>query len=84
MPNTWHLKIHGGPYQRAGIPDLVIAHEGDVIFMEIKRRDGDLSPLQIHEAKKIRHAGIPVYCIRSIEEAREVLLSSFGVVPSTK
>ncbi len=44
--NLWHMKVHGGPYQRAGIPDLLIIFHGEVIWIEVKATGKKPSKLQ--------------------------------------
>lgn len=35
-PDAWQGKIHGGPYQSGGLPDLLVIYRGHAIGMEIK------------------------------------------------
>ena len=34
---TLALKLHGGVYQHAGLPDLLVVRNGRAIFFEVKR-----------------------------------------------
>lgn len=52
-----------------GWPDLEIFYRGRVLFLEIKRTDGDISPAQVAMAYRLGDAGHPVYLARSFEEA---------------
>lgn len=35
-PTVWIVKIHGGPYQRVGIPDLLVIIDGRAVGIEVK------------------------------------------------
>lgn len=37
-PDSLTLKVHGGPYQEAGIPDILVVVDGRFIGLEVKRR----------------------------------------------
>lgn len=50
----WHMKIHGGPYQRAGIPDLLVIIKGHAFFFEVKVPGKKLTDLQWHTIREIR------------------------------
>lgn len=42
FPGIWTVKIHGGPYQDAGIPDLFAILDGHLIAIEVKaQRPGE-------------------------------------------
>lgn len=68
MPNLWWVKIHGGPMQRAGLPDMLIVDNGKAKFIELKAPAGRVSPLQEVTMAKLRKAGADAFVIRSIEE----------------
>lgn len=55
----FYFKVHGGPFQRAGIPDIVGVHKGRFIAIEVKRPSGKhpYSKLQLLNIKKINLAG---------------------------
>lgn len=65
-PAAWLLKVHGGPYQRAGVPDLILCIDGLFIGLEVKHQkpgESELAarerttPLQRAEIRKINAAG---------------------------
>ena len=33
----WTMKIHGGPYQLAGVPDVLCLKRGRAVFLEVKQ-----------------------------------------------
>lgn len=37
-PNAWILKVHGGGYQRAGVPDVLLCVGGRFVAFEVKHR----------------------------------------------
>ena len=63
-------KIHGGPHQRAGLPDLmvIVPPHGLTFWVEVKRPGGVLTKLQEATAGKLREAGSPVYVATSSED----------------
>ena len=50
--NQW-----GGPYTRAGIPDLTICYEGTFIALELKTETGKPTELQLYHIREINKAG---------------------------
>ena len=52
------IKIHGGRYQLAGLPDFLILTPSINFWLEHKRNDKDLpTPIQRHMLKKLRRYG---------------------------
>lgn len=43
-PDIWIMKVHGGGYQRAGIPDLLFCVNGMFLAVEVKHRKPGESP----------------------------------------
>ena len=66
--NLWWVKLHGGPMQRAGLPDILIVDHGMAKFMELKAPAGRVSPLQEATMGELRRAGAEAVVIRSVEE----------------
>jgi hypothetical protein len=62
-------KIHGSPYQDAGIPDLVGCLDGIFFGMEVKTELEKPSQLQQVMLKRIVEAGGHSFVVRSVEEA---------------
>lgn len=69
----WWLKVHGHHAQRAGVPDLVICHRGQALFIELKAPGGRLTRLQEHAASQIRQAGGRVLVAETCEEVGSFL-----------
>lgn len=64
---VWWTKLHGGPMQRAGLPDLLIVYEGRTIFCEVKRPGESPTPLQMDTLGKIDRAGAATCVVTSVE-----------------
>jgi hypothetical protein len=64
----WHVKIHGGPHQRAGLPDLLLIVEGRAVWIEVKGDGGIVSPLQQHTLEQLRAAGCVAEVVRSFDD----------------
>jgi len=63
------LKMHGGPYMEAGIPDLIVILDARVYFFEVKAEHGILSRAQAEMHDRLRSNGAHVAVVRSVEEA---------------
>ena len=83
LPKTLAFKIHGGPYQVSGIPDICCVHQGRTIWFEVKLPGEKPDPIQIVFHNKLRSAGAEVYVITLVEEAVSNLsaLTSQSTVP---
>ncbi|KAI3350124.1 hypothetical protein [Clostridium botulinum] len=46
LDNTWHVKIWGGGFMRAGIPDIIACINGRFVAIELKADTGIVSELQ--------------------------------------
>lgn len=55
--NIWYVKIWGGGFQRAGIPDILICARGKFVAVELKAENGVVSELQAREIEKIKESG---------------------------
>lgn len=75
-PGSWLVKIHGGPFQAAGIPDLVGCIEGRFVGLEVKLPDdsSQATPLQSRTLAGIRRAGGLGAVVRGPAEAVGVVL----------
>lgn len=66
---AWVLKVHGGPYQTVGIPDLLVCYQGRFFGMEVKREKEKLTPIQEHIIEQIQSSGGVAGRVESLEEA---------------
>jgi len=73
LPDTWYFKVWGGPFQIAGIPDLIGVQSGRFFALEVKTPDGRLSTLQRIILQKIRDAGGLCGVARSVQDAEVIL-----------
>lgn len=74
-PGVWY-KIHGGPMQEKGIPDIVGCYKGRFIGFEIKRPGKDYkepTAYQKKQLKDIKKAGGISAVVTSVKEVGEIL-----------
>lgn len=57
QPDVWPLKVHGGPYQRANIPDYLLCVGGVFCGIELKVPGEQPTPGQALELRAIARAG---------------------------
>lgn len=72
-PDSIVVKIHGGGFQKAGIPDLYIATGGINLWVEVKRPGGDTTALQKRFLESLRLNGIPCGTAESPERVLEMI-----------
>ena len=81
-PSAWVRKIHGGPYQHAGIPDLLVCVNGILVGLEAKALQPGESEghararatiIQTEEIKRLHEAGAMAGVVLSVEEALELV-----------
>ena len=60
---------------RRGAPDNIIAHENEIIFVEVKKPGGDLDPHQRREIERMRDQGARVEVIDSIADVDNLMES---------
>ena len=73
-PGVWY-KIHGGPYQEAGIPDIVGCHAGQFYAFEVKRptRRHKVSMSQKYQLDRLEKAGAKCGVVTGIQEVRAIM-----------
>ncbi len=89
QPDLWYLKVHGGPRQRAGVPDLLLCVRGVFAAVELKNPEGSPSeqvpsPAQMHQLRLIANAGGRCRTATSLEEVQGLvwaIRAEFGVFP---
>jgi hypothetical protein len=69
------VKIHGGPFQRIGLPDIIGCVQGKFVGFEVKvpQRKDNVSDLQQANIDAIEAAGGTSAVITSYEDAAEIL-----------
>lgn len=67
---AWRLKEGG---VRAGVPDLVLCFKGGAtIFVELKAKNGYLSPIQKMFHEELRLMGFQVHTVRDLTELMNI------------
>lgn len=69
----WYLKVHGGPFQRAGVWDYILCVKGRFAALELKHPNGkgQLSLLQEQNGRDMERAKAKAYVATSVEEVEE-------------
>jgi hypothetical protein len=66
----WVMKIHGGPYQLAGVPDLLCLKDGRAMFLEVKQPGNKATEIQARRMNEIETQGGAVcHVVTSKEQA---------------
>lgn len=73
-PGFW-MKIHGGPFQKAGLPDIIGCYGGQFVGLEVKQPGGVATPLQAQRLHKIHDAGGVAWVVHSPDEALSLVPS---------
>ena len=69
----WCVKIHGGPYQDAGTPDLLACYKGRFIAIEVKTARGVVRPEQKAAKRAITECGGYALITHTIGDVADVL-----------
>lgn len=67
----WWVKIWGGPFQQAGIPDLLGCVDGHFFAFEVKMPKGKTSDIQKQTIIALRRSGACAEVVKSSKEAVE-------------
>lgn len=65
----WWFKVHGGPFQLAGVPDIIGCWQGLFVAIELKVPGGEPTKLQLLVIEAIIKAGGRAGIATSVEEA---------------
>lgn len=85
-PQGWWMKVHGGPYQMAGVPDVILCIDGMFIGMEVKfARPGEseasarerTTPGQRLQIRKINDAGGMAGVVTSPDQALDLISRAY-------
>ena len=73
--NGFWFKVHGGPYQQAGLPDIMGTPDGVLYGLEVKLpgRPHPLTELQRFTLTRLHEAGAVVCVVTSLEEVEELM-----------
>lgn len=71
---SW-FKVHGGQFQRAGLPDIIGCLDGQFVGLEVKRpgRPHPLTPLQEATLEWLHISGAVSAVVESVDEALELV-----------
>lgn len=72
LPNCHFEKRWGGPYSRAGLPDISGCIKGRSFQLEVKRPGGKPTNLQLYELERWRNAGAVAAVVYSVDEVRDL------------
>lgn len=69
----WCYKVHGGPQQMAGVPDVSAVYRGCSVWVETKMPGNKPSEVQELRHEQIRAAGGYVVVAYSVEDVSHLL-----------
>lgn len=70
----WQMKVAGGAFQRAGIPDLLLIKRGRAVFLEAKQPGKKATPLQVAVMNEITGVGQALCAVvTSRDQAKQIL-----------
>lgn len=73
LPHSFWFKVHGGWFQRAGLPDIVGVLNGRFVALEVKRPGNGPTELQTYTIEKLQAAGAVAEVVYSVEDTKVVL-----------
>lgn len=66
-------KLHGGPMQQSGLPDLLMFKDGRTLAIEVKAPGGQATPLQEHRIDQLHKHGIVAEVVDNVDRALELM-----------
>jgi hypothetical protein len=73
------FKVHGGRYQRRGMPDILWWYKGKSFAFEVKRGDDyGVTPLQQLKLERLAKEGVYVGVVKSVNEVLEIVQKALG------
>ena len=73
LPRSFWFKVHGGWFQRAGLPDIVGVFRGRFVAFEVKRPGNGPTALQTYTLEQLKAAGAVAGIVYSVEDAQVIL-----------
>ena len=67
--NHWYFKVHGGAFQKTGVPDIIACVKGKFVAIEVKRSNGGI----VSQIKKIKACSGVVGVAHSVDEFLQIL-----------
>lgn len=81
---SWWTKYHGGPFTRAGVPDLLGCVLGRFVALEVKRPGHHATPVQLKRIAQLKAAGAISGVVRSFEDAVQLIEAGRAEEEKTK
>ena len=72
-PSTWRFKVGAGPWQIAGLPDIIGCTDGRFFAFEVKVPGKHATPLHAATLAAIKRAGGIAETVTSLEQVKFVL-----------
>ena len=79
QPGVFFYKVHGDPFQTAGLPDLILCVSGRFVGLEVKQPGKKPTPLQTRTLEKIKEAGGASAIVTSLDEVKEIISTNFNL-----
>lgn len=67
------IKIHGGPFQVAGLPDILVIKDGLAVWLEVKQPGKHATKLQQAMITKLIRCGCWAGVVHNVNEALELI-----------
>lgn len=68
----WWFNVHGGPYQKAGVPDILGCYNGIFIAIEVKCPGNEPTTLQSKTMQEIKESGGHVGVAYNVQDALRI------------
>lgn len=72
IDDVWFFKVHGGPFQTAGIPDILACRDGRLFGFEVKQVGKKATPIQQRTIDLINDAGGVALVVHSVADVEAV------------
>ena len=69
----WAVKMHGGPFQIMGLPDVLAIKDGRAFWFEVKTPRGVPTSVQLYVMKQLRKHGCVAEVVRSVSDVVSVM-----------
>lgn len=70
----WLFKVHGGPYQKSGVPDILYLYKGILYGFELKRDEKEEpSELQKLNIRQINENGGVASVVWTLEQIKDII-----------
>jgi len=81
-PDAWVMKVHGGPFQPVGIPDMLVCVKGQLFAFEVKhQKPGEshqhamdrVTRAQWAQIERMRRAGAVAEVVMAVDEVLNII-----------